>query len=382
MASIPTLTDRGVTLRAPEDDDIPGSVEQCLDPVSQQWTTAPVPYTPEDARTYLRHIIPSGWETDREWGFVVEAHDADRGGARRFAGTISLRNLGDGRAEVAYGAHPWARGKGIIEDALRQLVRWGFEERDLQSLVWLARRGNWASRRLAWRLGFTFEGTLRDWLPTRDGLGDAWAGTLRRGELMEPRSPWLEAPTLHGSRVMLRALHERDLERIVETRSDWEVQRWLQSPRESAPHTLDGTREYLLSRAEEAAAGRAVDWAIADPETDAYLGQVSLFDFRPGSPAAELGYWAHPRARRRGWTTEAARMVVRHCFVPVEDGGLGLHRVTAVAAVGNDASHRVLERAGFVRSGRERSSMLLSDGTWVDAVVYDQLAGDRDRHDW
>ena len=75
-------------------------------------------------------------------------------------------------------------------------------------------------------------------------------------------------------------------------------------------------------------------------------------------------------------------MVVRHCFVPVEDGGLGLHRVTAVAAAGNDASHRVLERAGFVRSGRERSSMLLSDGSWVDAVVYDQLAGDRDRHDW
>jgi len=187
---------------------------------------------------------------------------------------------------------------------------------------------------------------------------------------------------LHGSRVVLRAMHEGDLARIVETRSDWEVQHWLQSPRDEAPHTLASTSEFLLTCAERAASGRSVDWAVADPETDAYLGQVSLFDVQPGRRSAELGYWAHPHARRRGWTTEAARLVVRHCFVPEEDGGLGLHRITAMAAVGNDASHRVLERAGFMRTGRERSSMLLSDGTWTDAVVYDQLAGDRDRHDW
>jgi len=62
--------------------------------------------------------------------------------------------------------------------------------------------------------------------------------------------------------------------------------------------------------------------------------------------------------------------------VDVEDGGLGLHRLTANVAVTNEASHRVIQRAGFVRIGLERKSTLLPDGSWVDAVLYDQLAED------
>ena len=103
-STIPTLTDGVATLRAPTDDDIEGSYEQCQDPESQQWTLIPVPYSRDDARTYLRHIIPGGWESNREWGFVVEARDD--AGVPRFAGTISLRNMDEGRAEIAYGVAP------------------------------------------------------------------------------------------------------------------------------------------------------------------------------------------------------------------------------------------------------------------------------------
>ena len=192
ITRIPVLTDGVVTLRAPVEEDVQGSVEQCQDPLSQRWTTAPVPYTRDDARTYLRHLIPGGWESDREWGFVVAAHDET--GIERFCGTISLRNLGDRRAEIAFGAHPWARGRGLMERALQLLLEWGFAERDLLSVVWLAQRGNWPSRRLAWRLGFTVEATLRDWLDHRGTLVDSWVGTLRRDETRSPRSPWLETP--------------------------------------------------------------------------------------------------------------------------------------------------------------------------------------------
>ena len=57
-----------------------------------------------------------------------------------------------------------------MERALRLLLEWGFAEQGLQTVVWWANEGNWASRRLAWRLGFTFEGTLRRWLPQRGEL--------------------------------------------------------------------------------------------------------------------------------------------------------------------------------------------------------------------
>ena len=207
----------------------------------QQWTTIPVPYTRDDARTYLRHIIPGGWETDREWGFVMEARDED--GVPRFAGTISLRNEGVGRAEIAYGSHPWVRGRGVTERALRLLLEWGFAERDLQTVIWLARRGNWASYRLAWRLGFSFDGTLRSWIQTRDGLVDAWAGTLRRGEAMAPRTTWLRAPRIVGDSVVLRATVEADIPRLVEGAQrppGAEVQR--EPPQERSPRRGQGTQ--------------------------------------------------------------------------------------------------------------------------------------------
>jgi len=374
MLPIPTLTDGVVVLRAPSDDDIEGSYQQCQDPSSQLWTCSPVPYTRDDARRYLRHIVPGGWETDREWGFVVEAPDEN--GVRRFAGTISLRNEGPGRAEIAYGSHPWARGRGLMERALRLLLDWGFAERDLQTVIWLARRGNWASRRLAWRLGFSFDGTLRSWLQMRDGLTDAWAGTLRRGEPMAPRTEWLRTPPITGASVVLRAAVDADIPRVVEGLGDSLLLRYGQSIRDHAPHDERTVRARDLDHLEESAQGSSLAWSIADPTTDAFIGSVTLFGIHPAREA-EVGYWVHPDARGRGVATEACRLAVRHAFIPAEDGGMGLHRLRAYAAEENLASLRILERSGFTRFGTERRSTLLSDGSYVDTAAFDQLVQDQ-----
>jgi RimJ/RimL family protein N-acetyltransferase len=370
---VPTLSRGDVVLRAPVVGDLEGAWEQCQDPVHQRWTSAPVPYSREDARTFLGHIVPAGWETEREWAFVVQARDDD--GAERFAGTISLRNLGDGRAEIAYGSHPWVRGRGAMERALRLLLEWGFAERDLQSVVWLARRGNWASRRLAWRLGFDFEGTLRDWLTSRDGLVDAWVGTLRRGEPMEPRGEWLRAPTLSGGSVVLRGLVDADLPRFVEAADDPGLHRYSQTFREGAPHDEAKIRARDLEHLEESAVGLSVTWVVADAHTDDFLGSAIVYRISPGRDA-EIGYWTHPDARGRGVATEACGLAAGHAFAARDAGGLGLRRLSAYAAADNPASHRVLERSGFTRTGIERRSTLLGDGTYVDTFVYDRLAGE------
>ena len=136
-----------------------------------------MPYTRDDARRYLRHVIPGGWETDREWGFVVEARRRGRRTPLRRR-DLACATRETGRAEIAYGSHPWVRGRGLMERALRLLLDWGFAERDLQTVIWLAQRGNWASRRLAWKLGFSFDGTLRGLAPQRGELADAWVGHL------------------------------------------------------------------------------------------------------------------------------------------------------------------------------------------------------------
>src|SRR4051812_44551020 len=151
---VPRLATGPVTLRPARPEDADGVVEQCLDPLSTEWTTVPLGYTRDQAREFLTVTIPEGWRTERSFTFVVQV--ADDQGVPRFAGTISLRDEGEGRAEVAYGAHPWARGRGAMEQAVRLLLAWGLAERGFRTVIWWANKGNWASRRLAWRVGFGF----------------------------------------------------------------------------------------------------------------------------------------------------------------------------------------------------------------------------------
>jgi RimJ/RimL family protein N-acetyltransferase len=259
-----------------------------------------------------------------------------------------------------------------MERALRLLLTWGFEERGLETVIWWANRGNWASRKVAWRLGFTFEGAPRRWLPQRGELLDAWVGTLLAGDPMHPTTRWYDVPRLTDDGLVLRRHTEKDLPRVVEGCNDPLVSEWIgQIP---APFHDSDAVSWMESLGERHANGTAVTWAVADPRTDALIGTVDLFNIRPGRDA-EIGYWLHPDGRGRGLATRMCRLVLRHAFVPEGDGGLGLGRVRAVAAEQNVASRRVLMAIGMEEQGRERQLVLTRAGL-ADGVIHDILARD------
>lgn len=365
---VPTLTDGSVTLRAHRREDAEGSWEQCQDPLSQEWTTVPLPYSRDDARRFVTEIMPGGWEMGTEWGFAVEALDS--AGTPRYGGTVSLRVQGEGRAEIAYGSHPWVRGKGVMFRALMMLLDWGFGQQGLRTVIWWADKGNWASRKLAWRLGFTHDGEVAQWQPHRGELRDAWVGHLRASDSRDPKTAWLEVPRIVGRRVVLRSTSLDDADRVVEYGQDERAAYWLEGlPR---PYRHQDAVDYLQRRIEQRAEGSGLTWAVADPATESLAGTISLFDLKP-EREAEIGYVAHPAYRGRGMMTEACGLVVRHGFVPVEDGGLGLKRIVMFAAEGNTASHLVIEANGFTATGRERRGTKLGDGSLVDTIAYDML---------
>ena len=103
-----------------------------------------------------------------------------------------------------------------------------------------------------------------------------------------------------------------------------------------------------------------------------------MFGIKKGREA-EIGYWTHPSARGRGLMTEACGLVVRHCFTPYAEGGLGLVRLEAIVAEGNTASQQVVEtqrlHPGRPASGGRCGS---GDGKLVDALRYDLLAEELD----
>lgn len=355
MVTAPTLTDGPVTLRASREEDILGSWEQCQDPLSQQWTTVPVPYAMDDARRFVTEVIPGGWQSDKEWGFVVEAEG-------RYAGHIALRNEGDLRAEIAYGSHPWVRGTGHMERALRLLLAWGFEHQRLETVIWLANKGNWASRRLAWKLGFTMEGTLRAWLPHRGDLRDAWAGTLLRDDPREPQRRWIDDIVLDAPGVRLRAFLESDAARVAQACRDERTRHWLAEL--PSPYEEEDALSFIHGRTGLRASGDGLSWAIADPETDLLLGSVGLFDLTDDLALGEIGYWTHPEARGRGVMTTAVRLVLGHAF-----GTLGVRCVVAYAAGQNRASRHVLVASGFEDIGIEPLGAVTAEGR-LDCVAY------------
>ncbi|MDQ6641487.1 MAG: GNAT family N-acetyltransferase [Actinomycetota bacterium] len=355
-----------LTLRAHREEDMIGVFEQATDPVSQAWTTVPVPYTRDHAKRFVRESMPGGWQTDVEWGFAVDVDG-------RYAGTISLRNEREGRAEIAFGSHPWVRGTGLMERALRVLLAWGFEHRELQMVIWWANRGNYASRKLAWRLGFDVEGTVRSWLPQRGELLDAWVGTLLSTDDRLPRHRWLEPPVVESPRrpLRLRPTREADVARMVEGCSDPETARWLGFLRHPYPRA---EAEAMLGRQQDGmASGRALHLAVAATDDDRLLGQISLVDVDEHLRSAEIGYWTHPAERGRGVMTEAVRLATRHALLPEDVGGLGLLKVLAHSALDNPASRAVLGGAGLTEAGVERLSTRTRDGL-RDAARYELLS--------
>ena len=360
MVDVPTLTDGIVTLRRHHDGDVERVFEQCVDAETIRWTTVPTGYTRDDAKRFVREITPGGWETGSEWAFAVEADG-------RYAGTVVIRPNADGVGEIAFAAHPDARGTGVMRRGCLLLIEHAFGQ-GLRSLIWWAHVGNWGSRKLVASVGFQVEGTVRQALGQRGELRDAWVGTLLRDDARELRTPWLTAPTLSGRGLVLRAMTEADVPRIVEACADERTQYWL--GRLPSPYTEDSARHYLQTQLENRATDSGIAWAVTEPGDDRQLAAISLFA-HVRDVEVEIGYWTHPDARGRGLITRAVPLVTTYAFEE-----LGVRRVRIGAAVGNAASRHVIESCGFRAYGTERLGTQVGDG-WVDLALYDVL-----REEW
>jgi RimJ/RimL family protein N-acetyltransferase len=76
-----------------------------------------------------------------------------------FVRTPEVGEVGIG--EIAYVVAPAARGRGVASTAVRALSVWAFRELGLERLQLSVRPDNVASRRVAEKAGYAYEGTLR-----------------------------------------------------------------------------------------------------------------------------------------------------------------------------------------------------------------------------
>jgi ribosomal-protein-alanine N-acetyltransferase len=366
---VPTLTDGEVTLRAHRLSDVDQVVEQCVDPESVRWTTVPAPYTRDMAVEFVTKSAEEGWAKRSDLMFAIEAEHSD--GVRRFSGTCSLRPMGEGVVEVAFGLHPAARGRGVCTRAVKLLLDWGFTQDDIDVVVWYAYVGNWGSRRVAWANGFTFTGTVDKLLRQRGTRTDSWFGSLRKDDSREPKNAWHISPVLESDRLRLRPLRESDADRMDGLLADERTRNFMGRYRAAEPR--DGASK-ILQLLDRDARGERFNWCVADLETDQLIGHVQLHNLGGLDPTtAELGYSVHPDSRGRGVLTEALDLVVDWAFRPLADGGPGFRRLMLGTAASNAASRHAAEKAGFTHVATEPLSFPAGESGFEDSVTYHQL---------
>jgi RimJ/RimL family protein N-acetyltransferase len=183
----------------------------------------------------------------------------------------------------------------------------------------------------------------------------------------------MDRPTIEAGWLTLRPFTPADVPWVHAVLLDPAVQRFMQIPspyrREDAASLVE--REYIAGGDD----GRRADFLAEDTATAARLGRVGLRLGEPG--AAEIGYWADPRARNRGVATTAVRAA---CQWAVTTAGIELIEWRCQA--GNVASRRVAEKAGFLIEGTLRKRRVrhgVRVDEWVGSLLRDEVEAGSDR---
>ena len=169
--------------------------------------------------------------------------------------------------------------------------------------------------------------------------------------------------------VSIRLIHPDDATRLAQLEAENRDYLSFGGPVRSDEYvTVAGQTEAIARALEEHAAGRIAPYVIE--LGGVVVGRITLNGIIRGpAQSANVGYWVAQSVAGRGVTSAALALLVEHAF-----GELGLHRLEAGTTLTNEASAKVLLRAGFEEYGVARSFLLIR-GRWEDHRLF-QLVND------
>ncbi|OWA37409.1 hypothetical protein B9G55_04950 [Saccharibacillus sp. O16] len=220
----------------------------------------------------------------------------------------------------------------------------------------------------------------------RDSMTKRTVGTLAEGtftdtistdvqtKIQEPAAPsprWEDGSSTLGwyedgtERLMVGLVQSDDVEDLLEHEiKNKEFFRRFTATRENSFYTREEQETRVRRAIDAAAADQRYQFLVRERDTGMLVGGVDLMGVVRGSlQSAWIGYSLDRDYNGRGYATEAVRFVVRHAFEI-----LALHRIEAGVMPHNEASLRVLEKAGFQREGLSRRNVKI-DGRWRDHVL-------------
>lgn len=174
------LTPR-LELSTPTTTDVTAIHAACQDADLQRYTTVPAPYLVEDAARFVG-LAAEWWADGTQPTWAIRRDE-------RLIGMIGLAKLDTGAPEIGYWIAREARRQNVAVEAATAVIDWGFadERPAVERIEWRAVVGNIGSARIARRLGFRYEGLLRQAHMNSLGRADLWIGGLLRGDDRTPQ---------------------------------------------------------------------------------------------------------------------------------------------------------------------------------------------------
>jgi RimJ/RimL family protein N-acetyltransferase len=168
----------------------------------------------------------------------------------------------------------------------------------------------------------------------------------------------MNAVELSAGGLRLRPFRPSDAPDVLAACQDPELQRWVPVP---VAYVCSDAEEYVSHTCPEGwARGDDATFAIVDSTSGRLLCSIGLHGVDRADGIAVVGYWCAPHARGRGVMTRPVGAVCRRGI-----DARGRQRIEWHAEVGNVASRRVAEKAGFTIEGVLRSR-LVHRGVRVD----------------
>lgn len=114
------------------------------------------------------------------WGIILKEN-------QRFIGTVGLNGLHikNRRAEIGYELHPDYWRRGLSSEAINEVIRFSFQQLDLNRIGAVIYPENAASINLLMKIGFTKEGILRGYINQNEQFHDTYVLSLLKAEWIE-----------------------------------------------------------------------------------------------------------------------------------------------------------------------------------------------------
>jgi len=175
---LPTLETERLVLRKMRLDDAADLFDYASDPEVSTYTTWGPHESVQDSREFLMRIL-SLYESGQlgDWGII---HKADA----KFIGTcgFAIWEPYHSRAEIGYAMSRKYWGKGLMTEAARELINFGFRKMQLNRVEARCMIDNIGSARVMEKSGMTYEGILREHMYAKGRYDDLKIYSILRRE--------------------------------------------------------------------------------------------------------------------------------------------------------------------------------------------------------